>query len=112
MTAHSKKRKFYDGGALLEKTKARVARKQAGIEDREEPTYLGSVKDVLKGYKDKAVAAVTPGSVKVIKDATQRQQDALDAADDTNVPGKKKGGKIKPRGVGVAARGHGKGRMR
>lgn len=104
------KKRFDDGGqALLDKTKASLARKQAGIEDREEPTYLGSVKSVLQGYKDKAVDALTPNTVKVVRQKQQEMQDAADA------PGNKKGGQVKrkakSRGNGVASKGLTKGRV-
>lgn len=107
------KKCFDDGGqALLEKTKRSAALKSMG---REEPTYLGSVKDTLQDYKDRAVNALTPNIVNTIRQKQQATQQAIDDADQ----GKAKGGKIKHkakaktghRGDGKAERGRTKGRM-
>ena len=112
MTAHSKKRKFASGGDLVAESEARVARKQAGIEDPKPNSYLDSVKDTLQNYKNAAIKAVTPKAVEQLQTRAQKMQDTIDANDNTNAPvqEKRKGGKVKhtPRGVGVALRGHGK----
>lgn len=105
----------------------RIRRKEAGIRDIEGPSILDSVGSVLKGYKDKItgtkasdIPADAGSTVDTIRAYNKAQQDAIKDNDnaassvqadtDTNEQAKRKGGRIKskPRGVGIAQRGHGK----
>lgn len=57
-----------------------------------------------------AKTALTPQpQVDIIEDRKRRMREAMEEAEGT--PGMKRGGKVKARGVGCAARGHGKGKM-
>ena len=73
-----------------------------------------SVKDSATSLPRRTIGAakeaLTPQpTVDVIVDRKRRMKEALDEAD--GVTGMKKGGRVKIRGVGCAARGHGKGKM-
>jgi hypothetical protein len=70
-------------------------------------TFVGNV-------KERVMNLMTPNVAAKIAARNKAMQDAVDATDDTappKAPGMKKGGKVKPRGVGMARKGHGKGKM-
>lgn len=112
MIAHGR-RGFYEG-SLLEATKKSLAAKElqeakdrAGIKPPPENSYWDSVKDVVK-------RKFTPNIAETMQAHEARTKRAIDEAGGTDiqepVEGKKRGGviKSKPRGVGIAKRGHGK----
>ena len=103
--------------SLYQQDKERLDRKNAGVKDVEGPSIADSIDTALKNYKDKVVNAVTPQLIKNYRDSADKDMDRdnatrnVDNTDTTaDVTTKRKGGRIKskPRGVGLAARGHGK----
>ena len=103
--------------SLYQQDKEKLDRKNAGLKDVEGPSIADSIGTVLKNYKDKAVNAVTPQIIENYRDSADKDLDRdkatrnVDSTDTTeDVTTKRKGGRIKskPRGVGLAQRGHGK----
>ena len=93
---------------------ASIDRKRAGIKDQPSKLDMAidSVVDTIKRpFQSAPKVQGDPGStVDQISSYNKRQADAINAADTTNEQTKRKGGQIKskPRGVGLAQRGHGK----
>jgi len=107
-TMVARKRCYADGGqALLEETKRRIARREAGIPE-DYPTYSEAVKDRIKELGARAKEAVTPNIAKTIAERTRRIDTAADEAG-----GYKRGGQVKSkaRGDGCVQRGKTKGRQ-
>ncbi len=66
------------------------------------PSYWGEVKSRAKRLVNPGAEDLAPAAAGTLQDESKRMSEAS---------GFKKGGKIKARGVGVAQRGHGKGRF-
>jgi hypothetical protein len=101
--------------SLLEETSAALAREKAGIKDVPEPSFLDSVVDTIKKpFQGKPKVSGDPGStvdkINTANKKTKAYIDSIGDVSDMNEQAKRKGGQIKskPRGVGLAARGHGK----
>ena len=110
-----------DSKAEIARIRAKIARRDAGIVDREEPTFLGSVGDTLKGAGTRVKEAFTfrgdPKDIvnpKLVEDL--RIKAPLNPEDEPPANERpqamKRGGKVKARGVGMAVKGHGRGTFR
>lgn len=67
----------------------------------EQPSYWGEVKNRVNELRGKTRTPPAPAVADVMQDEGRRMSEAS---------GFKKGGKVKPRGVGIAQRGHGRAR--